>query len=60
MYISAILTTSPDKTPVPFSEDENSKEVLYKVTFFMVVLQPAIFGREKLIRFNVIDSSISK
>jgi len=30
-WLAAILTTSPDKTPVPFSEDENSKEVLYKI-----------------------------
>ena len=38
MYFLAILTTSPDKTAVPFSEDENNKEVLYKVKYkFMLV-----------------------
>ena len=38
LYISAIMTTRPDKTPVPYCEDDNDKEVLHKVKFLISFL----------------------
>jgi len=30
-WLAAIMTTRPDKTPVPYCEDDNDKEVLHKI-----------------------------